>query len=244
MARDDEDDVEYSPAGNPIYRHKPQDDDLEIVGGDEGTIEAVSDHVEAHLGPVAGVFHEIVSDKVHLDVHVVHPTKKRKFHTLVTSGMSDRPMTLPEGVDAHRFAELCISLPADWDLRYEAFEDETVYWPIRWLKMMARLPHDYRTWLGFGHTVPNGDPPEPFAENTDLCCMLVLPPVQLPDAFQLLTTPAGKEVVFYTLVPLYREEMEYKLEKGTEALLNRLDKHGIGGVVDPGRVNACQKRRR
>ena len=35
------------------------------------------------------------------------------------------------------------------DLPYERF------WPIQMLKFLARFPHEYKTWLGWGHTIPN-----------------------------------------------------------------------------------------
>lgn len=42
-------------------------------------------------GVLAFVWHELVSDLVHLDVHVAEPTPARPYYTVVTSGMSDRP---------------------------------------------------------------------------------------------------------------------------------------------------------
>ena len=70
---------------------------------------------------------------------------------------------VPEDAGAETRAELMIALPAEWKLADSQLEDERWYWPIRNLKALARLPHEYETWLGFGHTVPNGDPPEPYA---------------------------------------------------------------------------------
>gem|GEM_PF-6439728 len=40
--------------------------------------------------------------------------------------------------------------------------------------------------LGAGHTVPNGDPAEPYAANTQLCCALLAPPSIAPDGFETL----------------------------------------------------------
>ncbi len=234
---------EYSEAGTPIYRHAPRQKGFTPVSGDTHSIEAISDHIEAHLGPVAGVFHELVSDLVHIDVHMVGPTEERPYHTLVTSGMSDLPMTVPEGAEAYRHAELSICLPEPWPLTQEAFADERNYWPIRWLKMLARLPHEYNTWLGWGHTVPNGDPPERFARNTKLCCALLLHPLLAPDDFQQLTMPDGRTVNFLALVPLYREEMEYKLKHGTEALLERFAEAEVNELLDVRRSNVCKARR-
>ena len=50
----------------------------------------------------------------------------------------------------------------------------------------------------------------------------------------------GTQINMYVMMPLYREEMEYKLEAGTEALLEKLFKlNGFGMVVFPDRPNVC-----
>src|SRR5262245_19498833 len=88
---------EYSESGNPIYRHEPSDKPPDFAMGNQENIEAISRHIERHLGEYPTVFHEIVSHLVHIDVHFVAPNTQRPYHTLITSGMSDRPMTVPEG---------------------------------------------------------------------------------------------------------------------------------------------------
>lgn len=155
--------------------------------------------------------------------------------------MSDAPMTVPEELHELRFAELMVTLPADWSLDQEDWQDESQFWPIRWLKMLARFPHEYDTWLGFGHTVPNGDPPEPFADNTKLCCLLVLPSPTVPEEFHTLKTSGDKEINFYSLVPLYREEMDLKLHQGADQLLDLFDAHNIQDIIDPSRKNVAKK---
>jgi predicted Zn finger-like uncharacterized protein len=230
---------EYSESGMPIYRHGHRQKAFTPVTGDTESIEAISGHVEAHLGPVAGVFHELVSDLVHIDVHMVGPSDDRPFHTLVTSGMSDLPMTVPEGADEWRYAELLLSLPPSWPLTEEAFRDERNYWPVRLLKVLARLPHEYNTWLGWGHTVPRGDPPQPFAPNTPLCCALLVQPLLVPDEFVQLRMPDGRTVHFYGVVPVYRQEMEFKLKHGTEALLERFAEAEVCELLDARRENLC-----
>jgi hypothetical protein len=238
MARDDK---EYSPSGDQIYRHEKQRD-FEPATGDEELIQAVSDHIEEYVGPVANVFHEIVSDKVHLDVHMVEPTRKRPFYTLVTSGMSERRMKVPPEAGAPKYAELCVCLPEDWRLSQKAFEKEENFWPVRWLKTIARLPHDYDTWIGLGHTVPNGDPPEPFADNTDFCCWLVVKPVMFDKGFRRMTAPSGRKVAFFNIVPLYDEEVEFKLHHGADDLLDLFDDHEIDDVIDLNRPNVAKKK--
>jgi hypothetical protein len=227
-------------SGQPIYRHDAPSE-WQAPKGEE-CLEQISNHIERHLGKVATVFHEIISDTVHIDVHFVKPTSEYPFIRLVTSGMSDLPMTIPEGADVARFTELMITLPPDWKLEQAAFDDEAWYWPVRLVKFLARMPHKYQTWLGWGHTVPNGDPAQPYAASTKLSGAIVLPSVTVPDDFHTLRIDANKEITFYAVVPLYDEEMQLKLRNGTDALLDKLSAKKITDIVAIDRPNAAKKR--
>lgn len=229
-----------SMGGSRIYRHGEPSAWQDAA--EEGCIEAITKHIEAHLGVVDSVFHEVLSDTVHVDVHLVRPTAERPYVRLVTSGMSDLPMTIPAGEDVPRFAELLVTLPGTWKLDTESFEDETWYWPLRLLKGLARLPHKHATWLGFGHTVPNGDPPTPYAPNTRLCGAITLLPISVPSGFHKLRIDEAKEITFYAAVPLFEEEMNLKLRSGTDALLDRFEAKGISDIVDPARSNVAKRR--
>ena len=66
----------------------------------------------------------------------------------------------------------------------------------------SSLPHGYDTWLWEGHTVPNGDPPEPFADNTELCCCYLLRPALFPKEFYKISLSKKKTIRFFCLVPL------------------------------------------
>lgn len=230
-----------SLSGAPIFRYTDGEKEWEAAQGEE-CIEQISDHIERHIGTVDMVFHEVLSDTVHIDVHHVKPTPERPFHTLVTSGMSDLPMSVPEGAEVPRYLELMVTLPEHWQLDEEAMKNEQWYWPVRQLKFLARFPHKYDTWLGWGHTLPNGDPAEPFADNTQLSGVLILPSVTVPQGFHSLEINAEKTISFMSIVPLYEEEMNLKLRKGSEALLDRFDKHGITDLILENRKNTAKKR--
>ncbi|MCU0694504.1 MAG: suppressor of fused domain protein, partial [Polyangiaceae bacterium] len=96
-----------------------------------------------------------------------------------------------------------------------------------------------RSWLGFGHTVPNGEPPVPFADNTKLCCALLLPPVRVPSDFYDLRLEDGRAINIYAVVPIYAEELQLKLTRGVGDLLDRFDREGVNELLDRGRVNTC-----
>lgn len=234
------DEQEYSESGNPIYRHQEPSEDQEVPhsGGDKQLIDAITAHMAHYVAPVDMVFHEIISDWVHVDLHWIKPAPGRDFHTLFTTGMSERPMNTPEGAEHLRYAELMICLPPEWQFERDALRDEAYYWPLRWLKILARMPHQYNTWLGALHTVPNGDPPQPFAYNTRLCCVLLAWSVLFNEGIDTVKIDEQRTVNIYTLLPIYREEMNFKLKKGGQALLERLSKVHTTELLNVKRPNA------
>ena len=152
--------------------------------------------------------------------------------------MGAHRMNVPEELAEYKLerAELAIALPADWKLDQESMKDEKWYWPIRLLKSLARLPIASDTWLGFGHTMDNK---ENFAENTKLCAAILTGPQSTEEGGEVCTLPGGEEVNFYQVIPLYEDELDYKLEHDVDALLNKM--RGISFVVNPTRQNAITR---
>jgi hypothetical protein len=235
---------EQSPGGSRMYRHKERE--AEFVPAEHLELEwmqAIEAHFTALVGEPGWVFHELLSDNVHVDVHVV-PPGTRPFWTLFTTGMSARPMTMPPDSDASPYAELVLLLPEEWHVSQEAWKDGRWYWPVRLLKSLARLPHDYETWLGVGHTVPNGDPPSPYDASTRLCGALIYPSVSLGTDSLHVEVGQGVMVDLLAVYPLHAEEMDLKLEKGTDALIDAFDEAGILEIVDANRPSVVARRRR
>jgi hypothetical protein len=235
---------ETSPSGAPIYRYEASNEDWQAVHPEDTNVEQIEQHIRKYVGDFETVYHEIASDLVHIDVYFVEPSPERDFRTLITSGMSSRPMQAPQGAEECRFAELMICLPPDWPLNQSDLKDESNYWPIRALKFLARFPHKYDTWIWWGHTIPNGDPPQPFADNTGLCGVILAAPILQPDEFFTLEVNEDKTIHFFSLLPLYLEEMDFKLRKGVDELFDLLDRHRVTTLVDLERPNVCRKTRR
>lgn len=224
-----------SEGGSTLYRHQPRASGLVAPDMSESNLRAIDQHLEEHFGKVDGVWHELVSDLVHIDIHVIYPTPERPWYTLVTSGMSDLAMHPPKGAEEYQHAELLLCLPPTWKLGEENFKDERNYWPIRWLKMLARLPHEYTTWLSYWHTIPNGDPPEPLADDTKLAGFMLVPPMTTSVEFHELLVPPARTIRFLAAVPLTAAEMNFKLKAGAEALMDRLEKAKVTELVNPAR---------
>ncbi|MBM3461676.1 MAG: suppressor of fused domain protein [Armatimonadetes bacterium] len=209
-------------------------------------IRDVSTHVKRYLGPVGWVYHEEDSLYVHVDVHVVPPRAGRPHYTLITSGMSAAPMRVPcEDHETLIYAELVMCLPADWPLTGRCGARMTpgsATWPIQWLRDLARLPHQYDTFLDIGHSIPNGEPAQPIG-HTDFTGVVLLPPISTPEPFWTLER-GNRTIRFLGVWPLLPEEMKYKLDHGTDRLWARFVKHGVTDVLNLNRVHVAPKARR
>lgn len=130
-------------------------------------------------------------------------------------------------------------------------EDEKDYWPIRWLKNLARLPIIHQTYLGHGHTIPTNDT----LEGTPFDCLMLIGAVTQEESeeddddeneddmqWAVAELPTGKAVGFFYVVPLYPEETNFKLDQSADDLLDRMGAANIPypPIVEVDRVNVCE----
>ena len=211
----------------------------EVYSEDE--MSAIEQHIKNTFGEFENVFHELVSPDIHVDICVVPPSERRNYYTLVTMGMGAHRMNVPKELAEYKLerAELAIALPPDWKLDKDSMQEQRWYWPVGLLKVLARLPISNDTWLGFGHTM---EKQSPFAEDTELCAAILTGPqdMDLDTCGEVCILPGGEEVNFYQVLPLYREEMEYKLKHDADALLERLA--AVSFVVCPDRPSCLEEK--
>lgn len=193
-----------------------------------GGHEAIERHVEEHFGPIEFVFHAVPSTGVH--VLVVGPTDERPYRTLVTEGMSDLAMAVPDG--ANPFVELTMALPVDWPIEDLRAEDS---WPVHLLKYLAAFPHENGTWLGPWHLLPNGDPALPYAANTEFSGMVITPMINVRSAE---AREIDGKISLLAVVPLHSAEIRLKVEKGSRALIEAFDRAGVSELVEPRRPSS------
>src|SRR5574340_175752 len=73
---------EISPSGSPIFRYEKRTKPFEVAVAPPD-IEEIENHIEKYFGKIESVFHELVSDLVHIDVFYIKPTPDRNFITLI-----------------------------------------------------------------------------------------------------------------------------------------------------------------
>ena len=235
---------EYSPGGSAIYRYQtPEDRGFRPPEDVCVSMEAVEKHMESIFpGGDGFVYHEMVSDLVHIDVHVLRGPREDDGLVLYTTGMSDLPMSLPEEISDRedlKYAELYMILPGGWDLGGEGSSPKDLpyesVWPIQMLKFLARFPHEYKTWLGWGHSIPNGPDYAPVCPGLGFGGAVLTQPSLVPP----LETEDGKLIHFYMVVPAYKQEIEYKLKYGMEGLHQRFVEGKLSMALDIRRPNFC-----
>lgn len=210
---------------------------------DEQTLlETVTSHVELSVGPIRDLRHQLVSKDAHLDILHVAPTDEKRFHALVTCGMSLRPMSVPPRYEEFRFAELCLLLPPDWPLEQDDFGEETNYWPLRLLQVAASFPFEHATWLGRMHTLQNGSESShtPYAADIGFSAVVLLPSLTLGPKFHKYQD-LGRTIYFWCLYPLHWDELVFVRQEG-DLLLDKFDKAGMSDIIDKGRPSVLEKR--
>jgi len=68
------------------------------------------------------------------------------------------------------------------------------------------------------------------------------PPVSLPPELWECELGEHKTVRLYALLPLFEDEMRFKLERGSESLFEKLDQRGVGELIDVKRRSVLAKR--
>lgn len=222
-------DREKSPAGNPILRYGKEAPPTPCGVLGEETVEFTRTRESVYakrFGEILSVSHEVAPLVPHIDVYAIRrEIGARQFHQLVTGGMSDLPLALPRGAEG---------LPKRVELTFYCAEPRDEY--IATLRWLAHFPHTYKTWVGYGHTIPNGNPPAPFWGSASLDTILLIPPIirsdqTIAEDLQL----AGDPVSLLWTVPLSTAECNLKLQKGLDALLDLFTERQHPFVFDPAR---------
>ena len=215
-----------TPDGTAVIHHETVERRLGFTPDIAGFTKAREAAYQRLFGEILTVSHELIPQIPHIDVYTFRRKRGDGYvYAIVTGGMSDLPMTMPRGGEEE---------PRRVELIFYCAEPHEEY--IRALRWLAHFPHDSKSWLGQGHTMPNGNPPEPFLGSRGLDSFLFVPPIvtkdrTLPEELKL----KGDPVHFLWVVPLTTAECDYKLEKGLDAMLGRFQENRHPHVYEPTR---------
>src|SRR5947207_2036424 len=74
--------------------------------------------------------------------NAIKPGKGRDYLTLFTTGMSDEPMTVPEGEEEWKYAEFFVQAPADWNFGQDDGMHPDIVWLMQSIRNLAGTVHE------------------------------------------------------------------------------------------------------
>ena len=150
------------------------------------------------------IAHETESDYVHTDVYIAED-EENGMRDFITFGMGAGRMNAP--VEPFERIELVISASQDIDIIV----------PLGELVRLSKYPFRNDTWLGMGHTVNFTDD----FNKTFGYEYVLLAPTSL--VFSPRDTTNGvKNVIFLTVVPIYKDEREWIVENDSFVYMDLL----------------------
>lgn len=205
--------------------------------------EWVNEHIENHFpDSEIRVFHEIMAFDFKVHVYLIK-VKSYKFDILITSGMSSLEMEIPkeaENPENLRFAEMMMLIPKGIEFDDVYTGDKKNDYIISMLKRTAKFPHQEDSWIGIGHSIVSDADFEPYGNDTEFVGGVILPSVIFDENFTKIKKK-GRIINIYSFFPLYKNEVEYKIDNGYNALLDKIIEADSKEVLDPKRKNLIKK---
>ena len=165
-------------------------------------MEEIIGFIEENFGEGEFIAHERESEYVHTDVNI---SDDGEMKNLVTFGMGAGRMNAP--VEPFERIELVMSASQDIDIIV----------PLGELVRLSKYPFRNDTWLGMGHTVNFTDD---FNKTFGYEYVLLAPSSLVFSPRD--TTNGVKNVIFLTVVPIYKDEREWIVENNSFVYLDLL----------------------
>lgn len=165
-------------------------------------MEEIIGFIEENFGEGEFIAHERESEYVHTDVNI---SDDGEMKNLVTFGMGAGRMNAP--VESFERIELVMN----------ASQDVDIIVPLGELVRLSKYPFRNDTWLGMGHTVNFTDD---FKKAFGYEYVLLAPSSLVFSPRD--TTNGVKNVIFLTVVPIYKDEREWIVENNSFVYLDLL----------------------
>lgn len=157
---------------------------------------------------------------------------------LMTNGLSDYKMPVPENTDENEYNELFFCLPSYWE--WEDMENPRMNWVFKWIQRLAKYAIEQKTWFGHGHTMPCGANMESLSETMLQNHLLLSNPLLLETALAPIKV-GDKEINFLAIIPMFSDEMDYKQGKGTFKLMQKFSNKGVTEQLDDFRATVLKR---
>lgn len=212
-------------------------DELEIYS--ENDAATVIKFINKHFGMPVDVL-EVPGDDKRDTPHpinclIIEPDEENDFYKLVSIGIGAYAGIDKNDEIAHRI-EIAAFLPS-----YYSTDDikEKFSWIAKVMRQFGEMIQFENSWLAAGHSISYGDPMDTSIGYNGVIFNDVF--IDTPDRDKCIIGN-NEEVEFLRLIPLYEEEMMYKINNGHNALFQRLIEKLEPEEIDviiPDRPNSC-----
>jgi hypothetical protein len=154
---------------------------------------------------------------------------KTPVTVIMTNGLSDYKMPVPEKLEGEEYNELYFCLPSYWE--WEDASNPQMNWVFEWIQRLAKYVVEKETWFGHGHTMPCGSNPKPLSSTMKQDHFFLMHPMLLES--ELETIQVGEKTIhFLAIVPIFLKEFEYKQSRGTFKFIQKLVNKGVSEKLD------------
>ncbi len=169
---------------------------------------------------------------------------KQPVTLIMTNGLYQKEMMVPEKVKNRKHIELFFALPSYWE--YEEIDNPKRNWIFSWIQKLAKHLHENDTWYGYGHTFSNQsiidgkisyNPLSPIVSAQHL---ILLDPINLDYEIQKLEID-GKEIHFLAIVPIFSDELDYKQGQSARKLVGKMMNKGVSETIDEFRGSVLKR---
>ena len=158
---------------------------------------------------------------------------------VMTNGLSDYKMPVPEKEVGLEYNELFFCLPNYWE--WEDTDNPRTNWVFPWIQRLAKYVVEENSWFGHGHTMPCGKEMKSLSPTMKQNHFILLNPMLLEQELAPIEV-GGKTINFLAIVPIFPDEMDYKQGKGTRKMLIKLINKGITEKLDDFRKTSLKSK--
>jgi hypothetical protein len=160
---------------------------------------------------------------------------------VMTKGLSDYKMPVSPKWEGREFNEIFFCLPTYWD--FDDVSNDNQNWIYTWLFKLENFVREKQTWFGPGHTIPAGNPPASISTTMKQDHFIFLDPMFTEDAMHSMELD-GKTIHFLAIVPIFGDEVDYKMVKGTYKVVKKFLNKKFNECLDDYRSSFMKSRMR
>ena len=149
---------------------------------------------------------------------------KSPVTVIVTNGLSAYKMPVDDKWKGREYNELYFCLPSYWE--WEDTDNPRMIWVFYWIQRLAKFVVENKTWFGHGHTMPCGKDLNPLSTTMKQNHFMLSDPLLLEESMASIQL-ADKEIHFLSIIPLFKDEFNYKQSRGTFKFMQKLANSSI-----------------